>query len=122
MTNNKPVVANPVKNISFLTTIIKQFRLAWLLFQDARVPLWVKAIIPIASIYVLSPFDLIPVIPVVGQLDDLGVILLGLTTFIKLCPPDVVGYYRTQLDDYLPPEQDNNEIVDGTYRPIENKK
>jgi uncharacterized membrane protein YkvA (DUF1232 family) len=118
MTSQKPVVANAGKNMSFLTTMIKQVRLAWLLLQDKRVPIWVKSVIPLALLYVVSPFDLIPIIPVVGQLDDLGVILLGLTTFIKLCPSDVVQYYRLQLDDYFDQEE-NEAVVDATYRRLD---
>jgi hypothetical protein len=51
-------------------------------------------------------------------LDDLGVILLGLTTFIKLCPSDVVQYYRLQLDDYFDQEE-NEAVVDATYRRLD---
>ncbi len=114
-------VSTTVKNASFISNIIKQFRLAWLLFQDRRVSLWVKSIIPVSLIYVISPIDLIPLIPVAGQLDDLGVIFLGLTTFIKLCPPHIVQYYQRQIETDLGQVVNKKEIIDTPYRVVDKK-
>ena len=122
MTKAKSIISNPTKNISLVTTAIKQLRLAWLLFKDNRVPTWVKSILPLSMVYVISPLDLIPVFPVVGQLDDLGVILLGLTAFIKLCPPDLVSYYRAEVDGYFGVDQDDENVVDATYKPVDDEK
>ena len=42
----------------------------------ATCPRWVKAVVALGALYLLSPIDLIPdFIPVIGQLDDL--VLLG---------------------------------------------
>ena len=119
MTNQKPVVYNPEKNVSLLTSLIKQLRLTWLLFRDSRVPVWAKAIVPASLLYLVSPVDFLPdVFLGLGQLDDIGVLLLGMTSFIKLCPPDVVRYYRAQLDSRATIE-DEGEVVDTTYRTLE---
>jgi uncharacterized membrane protein YkvA (DUF1232 family) len=43
--------------------------------RDAAVPRWRRSLVFLAGAYVLMPFDLIPdAIPVLGWLDDLGVI------------------------------------------------
>lgn len=42
----------------------------------ATCPWWVKAVVGLGALYLLSPIDLIPdFIPVIGQLDD--ILLLG---------------------------------------------
>jgi uncharacterized membrane protein YkvA (DUF1232 family) len=42
-------------------------------------------------LYVFSPLDLLPdFLAVLGQIDDLVVIFLGLRVFIRLCPKEVV--------------------------------
>lgn len=67
-------------------------KLYWRLFKDPRVPLRAKAVLIAAALYVLSPFDFVPEIlmPLLGVVDDLGVMLLAARWFISLCPPDVV--------------------------------
>ena len=118
MAGRKSVLSNPTKSVSLLTSLLQQLRLTWLLMQDGKVPVWVKALIPLSIIYVLSPIDLLPdVILGLGQLDDLGILLLAMTSFIKLCPPDLVQYYRHQLANEVGSEP--QEIVDTTYRMID---
>ena len=66
-------------------------RLYWRLFRDRRVSILPKALLVLTLVYVISPFDLIPdFIPVIGEMDDLAVVLSGLWLFIRLCPPEVV--------------------------------
>ena len=62
------------------------------LFRDPRVPRWTKAVLVLTVLYWISPIDLVPAfIPILGQLDDLGVVLGGLWLFVRLCPRDVVA-------------------------------
>ena len=66
-------------------------RLYWRLFRDRRVPILPKALLVLTLVYVVSPFDVIPdFIPVIGEMDDVVVVLSGLWLFIRLCPPEVV--------------------------------
>lgn len=66
-------------------------RLYWRLFRDSRVSVVAKALLVITLAYVIWPFDMVPdFVPVVGEMDDLGVVLGGLWLFIRLCPPEVV--------------------------------
>ncbi len=66
-------------------------RLYWRLFRDWRVPILPKALLVLTLVYVVSPLDVIPdFIPVIGEMDDIVVVLSGLWLFIRLCPPEVV--------------------------------
>jgi uncharacterized membrane protein YkvA (DUF1232 family) len=48
-----------------------------------------KAVLGAALAYTVSPIDLVPgIIPVVGQLDDLAVLLLGVKQALGACPPE----------------------------------
>lgn len=114
MAEQKPARVDPNKNLNFLTGIFKQFRLVWLLLQDNRISLWVKSIVPLSLLYLISPLDFIPdVVLGLGQLDDFGVILLGMTLFVKLCPPDIVANYQNQLEYG---SEGDDETIDTTYR------
>lgn len=66
-------------------------RLYWRLFRDRRVSILPKALLVLTLVYVISPFDVIPdFLPVIGEMDDVAVVLSGLWLFIRLCPPEVV--------------------------------
>ncbi|MEZ4669567.1 MAG: YkvA family protein [Anaerolineae bacterium] len=81
-----------------LRAFINQLRLTWRLMRDPRVPLWTKAIPIITLGYILSPLDLIPdVLPIIGQIDDLGVLLAGLRLFEAFIPEDIVQQHRLEL-------------------------
>jgi uncharacterized membrane protein YkvA (DUF1232 family) len=92
---------NPVKslfNLSFLPGVIQQGKLAWMLFRDSRVPVWTKAIPVLTLLYIVSPLDLIPdFIPVLGQMEDVAILGIGLNMFINLAPKLVVQEHRMQL-------------------------
>ena len=74
-------------------------RLYWRLLRDRRVPLLAKGVFVSALGYWVWPLDLIPdlLIPVIGEIDDLGIVLLGLWTFVRLCPPDVVAEHVSAI-------------------------
>jgi uncharacterized membrane protein YkvA (DUF1232 family) len=68
--------------------IIEPLRLAWALFMDNEVPALNKLLPLIGIAYLLSPIDLMPdFIPLLGQLDDLGIILVTVGLFIMATPP-----------------------------------
>jgi uncharacterized membrane protein YkvA (DUF1232 family) len=63
--------------------------------RDPRVPWTVKLLAIAVAGYALSPIDLIPdVIPVLGVLDDLIIVPLGIWLVIALIPEDVMREYR----------------------------
>ena len=64
---------------------------AWRMFRDPGVPFAAKAVMPGVLVYLASPIDIIPdFIPVLGQLDDLLVLFLGLGIVLWLTPRHVV--------------------------------
>ena len=68
----------------------------WLAARDPRVPWYAKAVAAAVAAYALSPIDLIPdFIPVVGYLDDLIIVPLGILLAVRLIPPDLMGELRS---------------------------
>ena len=69
----------------------------YLASRDPRVPWPAKALAALTVAYALSPVDLIPdVIPVLGVLDDLLLVPLGLALAIRLMPPAVMDEMRAE--------------------------
>ncbi len=79
--------------------LIENGRLAWRLINDPRVPSWVRFGIPaLVALYFISPFDFIPdFLPVIGEVDDLAVILLGMNVMMRFAPSYVVDEHRRAL-------------------------
>ena len=121
MSDKKLVPADRSKaQTTMLTGVIQQLKLVWALFQDKRVSLMTKSVIPLSLLYLISPVDFVPdAILGLGQLDDFGIILLGMSLFVKLSPPEIVAYYRHKLEYGTDPEHDDDETVDTTYRVID---
>ena len=67
----------------------------YLAARDPRVPWYAKALALCVAGYALSPIDLIPdFIPVIGFLDDVIIVPLGILAVIKLIPPDIMAEHR----------------------------
>ena len=67
--------------------------------QHPQTPWYAKFLIVAIVAYALSPIDLIPdFIPVLGYLDDLLIVPLGLLLVIRLLPPEVLAESRDALD------------------------
>jgi uncharacterized membrane protein YkvA (DUF1232 family) len=63
--------------------------------RDPRVPWYAKAVGACVVAYALSPIDLIPdFVPVLGYLDDLVLVPLGLRLILRLIPADVIAEHR----------------------------
>lgn len=63
--------------------------------RDPRTPWYARVVAAGVVAYALSPFDLIPdFIPVIGYLDDLVVVPLGIALVLKLVPVQVVAQCR----------------------------
>lgn len=77
---------------------VNDIRLVSALMREPRVPPQIKAIPALATVYLLSPLDLIPAwIPVLGQLDDLAVMLLAVRAFKNAVPPAILAEYEAKL-------------------------
>jgi uncharacterized membrane protein YkvA (DUF1232 family) len=65
--------------------------------RDPRTPFLVRGLAVLVAAYALSPIDLVPdFIPVVGYLDDLVLIPLGVALVVRFTPPAVIESARTQ--------------------------
>jgi uncharacterized membrane protein YkvA (DUF1232 family) len=82
---------NQKRSPGFWTNLMRQFRLAWRLLWDPRVSGWTKIVPFLAVLYIVSPIDFIPDWFLgLGQLDDLGALLLGVRVFTELVPDEIV--------------------------------
>lgn len=68
----------------------------WVAARDARTPWGARILALCVAAYALSPIDLIPdFIPVLGYLDDLLIVPLGILAVVKLVPPTLIAEFRT---------------------------
>ena len=69
----------------------RQTMALYLAFRDPRTPWYARLFTALVVAYAFSPIDLIPdFIPVLGYLDDLLLVPLGVYVALKLIPPDVM--------------------------------
>ena len=65
--------------------------------RDARTPWYAKVAAGVVAAYALSPIDLIPdFIPIVGYLDDLVLVPLGIWVAVRLIPDDLMAEFRAE--------------------------
>jgi uncharacterized membrane protein YkvA (DUF1232 family) len=70
--------------------------------RDARTPMLARWLALAVAAYALSPIDLIPdFIPVLGYLDDLLIVPLGLLLVIRLLPAQVLAQAREKANAVL---------------------
>jgi len=61
------------------------------IFGDPRVPIWARIIGIALVVYLASPVDVIPdFIPVLGQLDDLIIVIVGAGLLLRSVPRHVI--------------------------------
>ena len=74
----------------------------YLAARDPRTPWYAKLLVAGVVAYAFSPIDLIPdFVPVLGHLDDLILIPLGIALAIKLVPHDVLGECRARAKETI---------------------
>jgi uncharacterized membrane protein YkvA (DUF1232 family) len=72
----------------------------WLACRDPRVPRRARLLAALVAAYALSPIDLIPdFIPVLGYLDDLILLPLGILLVVKMIPADVLADCRARAKE-----------------------
>ncbi len=88
-----------------------QFRtellILWRAFTAPETPLWLKALMLVVPLYLISPLDIIPdFIPLAGWLDDLVVIPLLVSWIVSLLPQRATSRAA----------RPNDNVIDGDYR------
>jgi uncharacterized membrane protein YkvA (DUF1232 family) len=84
------------QNLSEWARAVRRDAIAvYLAARDPRTPWYAKALAAFVAGYALSPIDLIPdFIPVIGYLDDLMIVPLGIWAVVKLVPSQVMADSR----------------------------
>lgn len=71
----------------------------WLAAHDPRVPWCAKALAAGVVAYAFSPIDLIPdFIPVLGYLDDLVIVPIGIILVVRMVPSEVMADLRAKAE------------------------
>ena len=74
----------------------------FLAYRDPRVPWYAKVFAACVVAYAFSPLDLIPdFIPILGYLDDLILVPLGIALALRMIPPAVLADSRSRADQML---------------------
>jgi uncharacterized membrane protein YkvA (DUF1232 family) len=74
-----------------LHALKRESLVVWFAARDPRMPWHVRLLALAIAAYALSPIDLVPdFIPVLGYLDDLVLVPLGVALVVKLTPPQVL--------------------------------
>jgi len=80
-------------------TIKRDVHAVWLAARDPRTPWFAEVLAMIVAAYAVSPIDLIPdFIPVLGYVDDIIIVPLGILLVVKLTPPEVMNEHRATAD------------------------
>lgn len=86
----------------------------YLAYRDPRVPWYAKLFGALVVAYAFSPIDLIPdFIPVLGYLDDLILVPLGIALVIRMIPRDVMEECLAEAEKRLSGQKPRNWIAGG---------
>lgn len=97
-TATRVAIRQPGAGLTALHRLPFLARLIYALFRDPRVGLAARALLVSLGVYLLSPVDLLPdLAPLLGQVDDLSLLFLGCSAFLRLCPREVVVEHELRL-------------------------
>ena len=107
----------------FLPKALKFARLVWRLIFDKRVSIFLRALVPLAVIYIISPYDILrDRIPILGRFDDLIILGMALLFLTKMAPPNIVDEHMDRVTESDRPEdKDPEKVVDGSSRLIDDE-
>jgi uncharacterized membrane protein YkvA (DUF1232 family) len=86
----------------------------WFAARDDRTPWYAKLLVAAVVAYAVSPIDLIPdFIPVLGLLDDLLVVPLGVALALRMIPAEVMAAARDRARDALADPRPRGRVAAG---------
>ena len=86
----------------------------WFAYRDRRTPWYAKGFAAMIVAYAFSPIDLIPdFIPVLGYLDDLILVPIGIVLALKMIPPEIMNDARGQAEKHLKDKKPTSWVVAG---------
>ncbi|MBC7752019.1 MAG: DUF1232 domain-containing protein [Candidatus Saccharibacteria bacterium] len=98
MTNDQNNIGQKIR--LWVITIKRDVIAVWIAARDPRTPKYAKILALLVAGYALSPIDLIPdFIPILGYLDDLIIVPLGLFLVIRCIPPLLMAEFRVQATE-----------------------
>jgi uncharacterized membrane protein YkvA (DUF1232 family) len=94
-----PTLQLGMRGLRFLRHLPNFVRLYWRLFWDARVSIWPKALLLLGFLYLVSPINfLLDVVPILGEVNDLVVLIVVCRLFMYMCPREVVQEHVRRID------------------------
>ena len=112
---------NPASHkFNVFVSLFNRLRLVMRLLRDPRVPFGLKVVPFLSIVYVLFPLDLIPdLIPALGQVDDLGAVILAVEAFIMLSPQDIVQQHVADIEAGSTSKPPKDNVVDGEWHRVD---
>ncbi|MBY0096125.1 YkvA family protein [Mesobacillus maritimus] len=90
----------------------RQTFVLYLAYKDNRVPWYAKLFIIGVVSYAFSPIDLIPdFIPILGFLDEVIILPLGIMFALKMIPQEVIANCETEANRMMENEKPRNWLV-----------
>ena len=88
-------VARTAKLLSWARALKCDAHAIYLAARDPRTPWYAKALALCVAAYAFSPIDLIPdFVPVLGYLDEVVILPLGILAVVRMIPPEVMAENR----------------------------
>lgn len=93
--------SSPMGKLRLMTQLPNLIKLYWRVFTDRRVSILPKVVLVAGLLYFVVPLDIIPDFPLIGlgQMDDLGVLVLASRLFIGMAPRSVVEEHVRLIDE-----------------------
>lgn len=107
-----------------LPSIIRFLRLVWRLTFDKRVSILLRALVPFALVYALSPLDLLQDMKFpygIGRFDDLIILGIAVLLLTKLAPQHVVDEHLGKPPVARPEDKEPDKVVDGSSHLIDDE-
>jgi uncharacterized membrane protein YkvA (DUF1232 family) len=90
----------------------RQIFILYFAYKDKRVPRYAKVFTACVVAYAFSPIDLIPdFIPILGYLDDVIIVPLGIMFALKMIPNDVISSCEVKAEKMMKNGKPKNWIV-----------
>jgi uncharacterized membrane protein YkvA (DUF1232 family) len=79
-------------------------QLAGEVMRDGRIPAGVRLVVPALVLYLCLPIDLVPdFIPILGQVDDIVMIVVGVSMLTRYAPRGLIEEHLGRLEPASPP-------------------
>ncbi len=105
-----------VKNVGILMALVNRLRLVVRLLRDSRVPVYLKFVPFLSLVAFALPIDWIPIL---GQVDELGMIMLAVEAFVRLAPQHVVYEHQTDIESGSRRQaRAEEDVVEGEWRTV----